>query len=81
MLGRHDWYTKMVAHPEFTFHLKQGTTADLPARATPIRDAARRRQLLASIHQKLGGARDLEAWVKGSPLAAVEFLGESGEAR
>jgi deazaflavin-dependent oxidoreductase (nitroreductase family) len=72
--GRRDWYANMVAHPEFTFHLKQSVQADLPARATPILDATRRRAILASIHQKLGGSRDLDAWVKGSPLVAMEFL-------
>jgi deazaflavin-dependent oxidoreductase (nitroreductase family) len=72
--GRRDWYANLLAHPEFTFHLKQNVTADLPARATPILDAARRRQIIASIHQKLGGSRDLEAWAEGSPLIAVEFL-------
>jgi len=72
--GRRDWYANLLAHPEFTFHLKQSTTADLPARATPIRDATRRRTIIASIHEKLGGARDLDAWVEGSPLMAVEFL-------
>jgi deazaflavin-dependent oxidoreductase (nitroreductase family) len=74
--GRRDWYANLVAHPEFTFHLKQSLNADLPAGATPIRDAVRRRAILASIHQKLGGSRDLEAWVEGSPLVAVELLVE-----
>ena len=74
--GRRDWYANLVAHPEFTFQLKQTVKADLPAKATPIRDTARRRQILASIHQTLGGSRDLDAWVEGSPLVAVEFLGE-----
>jgi len=74
--GRRDWYANLVAHPEFTFHLKQSLKADLPARATPILDMARRRAILASIHQTLGGARDLDAWVEGSPLVAVELLVE-----
>jgi deazaflavin-dependent oxidoreductase (nitroreductase family) len=72
--GRRDWYANLLAHPEFTFHLKRSVTADLPAKATPILDAARRRAIITSIHQKLGGSRDLEAWVEGSPLVAVEFL-------
>jgi deazaflavin-dependent oxidoreductase (nitroreductase family) len=72
--GRRDWYANLLAHPEFTVHLKQSVTADLAARATPILDASRRRQIIASIHHALGGARDLEAWVEGSPLVAVEFL-------
>ena len=72
--GRRHWYANVVAHPEFTFHLKQTANADLPARATPILDTAKRRAILASILQTLGGARDLESWVGGSPLVAVEFL-------
>ena len=56
--GRRDWYANLVAHPEFMFHLKQTVKADMPARATPILDTARRRAILASIHQKLGGSRN-----------------------
>jgi hypothetical protein len=72
--GRRDWYANLLVHPEFTFHLKHSVRADIPARATPILDQARRRAIIASIHQKLGGNRDLEAWVEGSPLVAVELL-------
>jgi deazaflavin-dependent oxidoreductase (nitroreductase family) len=74
--GRRDWYANLVAHPEFTFHLKQSVRADLRARATPILDQASRRAIIARIHQNLRGYRDLEAWVAGSPLVAVELLGE-----
>jgi deazaflavin-dependent oxidoreductase (nitroreductase family) len=68
--GRRDWYANLVAHPKFTFHLKQSVKADLPARATPILDTARRRVIIASIHQMLAGSRDLEAWVESSPRTA-----------
>ena len=74
--GRRDWYANLLAHPDFTFHLKQSVRADLPARATPILDQARRRAIIAAIHQKLGGYRDLEMWVEGSPLVAVDLLVE-----
>jgi len=74
--GRRDWYANMLAHAEFTFHLRRTVKADLPARATPILDEARRRAIIVSIHQTLGGSRDLDAWVEGSPLVAVEFLVE-----
>src|SRR5437870_1705763 len=33
--GRRDWYANLLAHPEFTFHLKQSVRADLPAVACP----------------------------------------------
>lgn len=71
-----DWYANLLAHPEFTFHLKRGTRADLPARATPILDQARRRAIIAAIHQQRGVYRDLEAWIERSPLVAVELLVE-----
>jgi deazaflavin-dependent oxidoreductase (nitroreductase family) len=71
---RRDWYANLLAHPEFTFHLKQSLQADLPARATPILDQARRRAIIATIHQKRGVYQDVEAWVERSPLVAVEFL-------
>ena len=74
--GRRDWYANLLAHPEFTFHLKQSVKADLPARATPILDRDRRRIIIARIDQTLGGSRDLDAWIEGGPLVAVEFLVE-----
>ena len=70
--GRRHWFANLVAHPEFTFHLKRSVHADLPARATPILDNSRRRDLMAKIHSKLEGYRDLEVWVKESPLVEVE---------
>ncbi|MGQ4810118.1 hypothetical protein NKDENANG_03564 [Candidatus Entotheonellaceae bacterium PAL068K] len=74
--GRRDWYANLLAHPEFTFHLKQSAQADLPARATPILERVERREIMARIHQKLDGTRDLDAWVEGSPLVQVELLAE-----
>jgi deazaflavin-dependent oxidoreductase (nitroreductase family) len=71
--GRRDWYANLLAHPEFTFHLKQSVRADLPARATPILEQARRWAIIAAIHRKLGGQRDLDLWVGGSPLVAVDL--------
>ena len=69
-----DWYANLLTNPEFTFHLKQSVRVDLPARATPILDQARRRTILTAIHQKLGRYQDIEAWVESSPLVAVELL-------
>ena len=73
---RRDWYANLLAHPEFTFHLKESLQVDLPARATPILDQARRRAIIAAIHQKRGTYQDVEAWVEHSPLVAVAFLVE-----
>ena len=71
--GRRDWYADLQAHPEFTFHLKQSVRADLAARATPVLDDQQRRDIIAKIHHNIGGDRDLEAWVTGSPLVVVEL--------
>ena len=71
---RRDWYANLRAHPEFTFHLKQSIHVDLPARATPILDQARRRTIIAAIHQKRGIDHEIEEWVEHSPLVAVELL-------
>ena len=72
---RRDWYANLLAYPELTFHLKESIQADLPARATPILDEARRRAIMTAIHEKRGVYHDIEAWGKSSPLVAVEFLG------
>jgi hypothetical protein len=69
--GRRDWYANMVATPAFTFHLKESLQADLPATARAITEEAERREVLAKLLQKLEGDRDLEAWVKNSPLVEV----------
>ena len=74
--GRRDWYANMTANSEFTFHLKGSIKADLPARARPITDEAERQEVLSKLIDGLGGGRDLEAWVEGSPLVEVEIAGE-----
>jgi len=74
--GTRDWYANMVAHPEFTFHLKESIQADLPARARPITDEAERRETFIKLFEKLGGERNLEEWMAGSPLVEVN-LGDS----
>ncbi len=71
--GSRDWYANLVANPKFTFHLKQSVQADLPARATPIVGPDQRRKIIAGIIRKIGGDRDLDAWVAGSPLVRVEL--------
>jgi deazaflavin-dependent oxidoreductase (nitroreductase family) len=71
--GRRDWYANLLANPDFTFHLKQSITADLPAHAAPITDPEERRAIFARILSDLGGTEDLEAWLEGSPLMVVGF--------
>ena len=38
-----NWLANLAAQPQFTFHLKHGVVADLPATATVIADPAERR--------------------------------------
>lgn len=71
--GKRDWYANLVAHPDFTFHLKQSAAADLAARATPITDPETRRAILARILANIGRSGDLDAWLAGSPLVRVAF--------
>ena len=75
--GPRDWYANLLAHPRFTFHVKQGAQADLPARAVPITEPNERRRIMSVV---IGNNQwfaeqdfDLDAWVAGSPLVAVEF--------
>ena len=71
--GTRDWYANLLAQPEFTFHLKQSVKADLSARATPVLGDESRRDIIAKIHNLLGGDRDLDEWVTSSPLVEVEL--------
>lgn len=78
--GRRDWYANLVQNPHFTFHLKQSVVADLPATAAPITDPAEREAILRRILSDLGGRRDLDAWLAGSPLMRVRFeMSEGGD--
>lgn len=79
-----DRLANLTAEPNFTFHLKHGVVADLPAVATVITDPAERRRVLADFvdqfNQRNGPESGwpkavLEEWVEGSPLAKVSFLG------
>jgi hypothetical protein len=72
--GRRDWYANLLVNPSFTFHLKEGIQADLPAQARPIIEPAEKRTILAAIMQKLGRSEQLETWVEQSPLVEVHFI-------
>ena len=72
--GKRDWYANLVAHPDFTFHLKQSMQADIPARATPIMDEPTRRAILARVTANWNRQDQLEEFVKNSPLVRVELL-------
>lgn len=68
---KRDWYQNMVAHPQFTFHLKESVMADLKATAHPITDEDQRREWFTPF--VADSDRDLEAWVRESPLIEVTF--------
>jgi deazaflavin-dependent oxidoreductase (nitroreductase family) len=73
-----DWYANLVAHPAFTFHLKESATADLAATARPITDRTEREKVLGAILASLGDlagspGREPADWVAGSPLVEVTF--------
>jgi deazaflavin-dependent oxidoreductase (nitroreductase family) len=77
-----DWLANLTTEPHFTFHLKHGVVADLPAMATVISDPVERRRVLAVFVDDFNRRHDpgdpwpeavLEEWVEGSPLAKVSF--------
>jgi deazaflavin-dependent oxidoreductase (nitroreductase family) len=72
--GKRSWFANLVAHPDFTFHVKQSAQADLPARARVISADAERRDILARILGNLSRPGELEAWVADSPLVEVTLL-------
>ena len=77
-----DWLVNLAADPHFTFHLKHGVIADLPAVAEVITDPAERRRVLADFvddfnHRHGPGSpwprAILDEWAESSPLARVRF--------
>jgi hypothetical protein len=80
---RRDCLANLSAEAHFTFHLKHGVVADLPAVATVITDESERRKLLAPLVDQFNERRgnesewpraELDEWVQGSPLARVDFV-------
>lgn len=80
---RRDWLRNLEADPNFTFHLKHGVVADLPAVATVVTDAAERRRVLGRFVEEFNERNGpespwpravLEEWVQDSPLARVDFV-------
>ena len=77
-----DWLANLAARPEFTFHLKHGVVADLPATAAVVVDPAERRRVLAVLVEEFNRRTGpdspwpravLDEWVERSPLAKVTF--------
>ena len=77
-----NWLANLAAQPQFTFHLKHGTVADLPATATVIVDPVERQRVLAVFVDEFNRRQGpdspwpeavLDEWVERSPLAKVTF--------
>jgi hypothetical protein len=82
MPARRDWYSNLLAHPQFTFHLKNGVKADLAATAVPITDPRERRPIFEYIVDDLNQPANpanfarpqvVEEWMAGSPLVEIIF--------
>ena len=77
---KRDWLANLEANPGFTLHLKRSVSADVPARATVIKDRDRRWHILYRARTESWGVdparaeRDHEIWVAQSPL--VSFVVE-----
>jgi hypothetical protein len=78
-----DWLLNLQHNSHFTFHLKNGVVADLPAVATVITDELERRRVMADFVENFNLRNgtdspwphaELDEWVALSPLAKVVFL-------
>jgi deazaflavin-dependent oxidoreductase (nitroreductase family) len=69
---KRDWLLNLEARPQFTYHLKGRTSADLPAIARVIDDPAERREVLAHVARNWR-RNDLDQMVRYSPLIEVTF--------
>jgi deazaflavin-dependent oxidoreductase (nitroreductase family) len=67
---RRSWLANLEANPRFTFHLKRGISADLPATARVISDEEERRAILAYV-ARAWNRHDLDTMVAHSPLIEV----------
>ena len=84
-----DWLINLSARPQFTFHLKHGVLADLPAVAAVITDPTERRRVLTVFVDEFNHRNGpdspwlravLEEWVEHSPLAKVAFTDDQQRA-
>ncbi len=74
---KRSWLANLEANPHFTFHLKRGVMADLPATARVITDEAERRAILAHV-ARAWNRDDLDNMVANSPLIEVSIDGLDG---
>jgi deazaflavin-dependent oxidoreductase (nitroreductase family) len=70
---RRSWLANLDADPHFTFHVKRGQRADLPATARIVDDPVERRKVMNYIIQSAWHGQNLDAMVAYSPLIEVTF--------
>jgi deazaflavin-dependent oxidoreductase (nitroreductase family) len=71
---RRSWLANLEVRPDFTFHLKTGVRADLPATARLVDDPAERRRILTEV-ARAWNRTDVDAMVESSPLIEVTIPG------
>lgn len=75
--GPRDWLANMAANPNFTFHLKESTEADLAAEAVIVTDIDERRRVFeatsSSWYRQQGD--DFDDLVASAPMVRVTFSG------
>ncbi len=80
--ARRDWYSNLLANPEFVFHLKHGIRADLRATALPIIDPAQKQPIFEYIVDDFNQPHNpaivrqpqrVDDWMAGSPLVEIIF--------
>lgn len=74
--GTRAWLANLKADPRFTFHLKRGVVADLPATARIVTEEAERRSVVETACNAWNRPNEVEAFLAGSPV--IEVLFEDG---
>ena len=69
--GARSWYANLLDHPDFTFHLKESTQADLAAHATPV-EGPEKQRVLDAIAASIASRR-LSLDAATSPLVEVTW--------
>lgn len=72
--GPRDWYANLIAHPQFTFHLKGSAIADLAANAAPVSDHDERRRLFEAATSEWYVQRvPIHEMTAAAPVVRVSF--------
>jgi len=71
---KRSWLSNLEAEPRFTFHLKRGVQADLPATARVITDEGERRAIIQYVARNWNRS-DVDFMVAHSPLVEVTIEG------